>query len=272
MTSTENVFAAIPTATVTENISAGKAVRDTATLARRGLLKFKHSPQLLVDVIIVPIIYTVLFGSIFGGVIAGDVTTYLPTLIPGVLVNVAITSTVVVGIQLREDIDKGILDRFVSMPISRIAPLAGGLVAANLRYLIAVVITVGAGVAMGYRPASPLGVLASAALVVFSAFALSWVFALLGVALTKASAVQGFSALLLTILGFTSNAFVPTSTLPGWLRPIAEVNPLSQLISAVRLLANEGQVDHHLVYSVLGSLLIMAIATPLTVRIYLRKL
>ncbi len=272
MTSTDNVFASTPMATVTEHIGPGKALLDIATLARRGLLKFKHSPQLLVDVIFVPIIYTVLFGSIFGGVIAGDVKAYLPTLIPGVLVNVAITSTVVVGIQLREDMDRGMLDRFVSMPIARIAPLAGSLFAANLRYLIAVCITIGSGVAMGYRPSSPLGVVASAVLVVFSAFALSWVFALMGVVLSKASAVQGFSALILTILGFTSNAFVPTSTLPGWLKPIADVNPLSQLISAVRLLSNEGQVDQHLAYSLLGSVLIIAIAAPLTVHVYLRKI
>nr|WP_082502041.1 ABC transporter permease [Williamsia sp. Leaf354] len=268
----ENRFTTIPMATVTERVGFGKAVLDTLTLARRGLLKFKHSPQLLVDVIVVPIILTVLLGTIFGGVVAGSVASYLPLLVPGVLVNVAVSSTVVVGIQLRQDMDKGLMDRFVSLPISRLAPLSGLLVAALLRYLIAGFITIGVGLAMGYRPGSIPGVVASVLLVVFSAFALSWVFALMGVMLSKISAVQSFSALILTVLGFMSNAFVPTQTMPAWMRTIADLNPVSQLVSAVRLLAGEGRVDSHLAYSLIGSFVLIAVLAPLTVRIYLRKL
>ncbi|MGZ8179318.1 ABC transporter permease [Williamsia sp. SKLECPSW1] len=265
-------FSDIPLAHVVERITVAKAVHDTRTMARRGLLKFKHNPQLLVDVTIVPVVFTVMFASIFGGVIAGGVSGYLPILIPGVLVNVVTTSTVVVGIQLREDMDKGVFDRFVSLPIARIAPLSGSLVAANLRYLIAACLTLVVGLIMGYRPGSVVGTLAAIVLVVFSAFALSWLFALMGVLLTKASAVQGFSALILTVLGFMSNAFVPPDTMPSWMQTVTTINPLSQLISAVRLLANEGQVNEHLAYSLLGSVLLIAVLAPTTVRIYLRKL
>ncbi|MEH3154840.1 MAG: ABC transporter permease [Gordonia paraffinivorans] len=265
-------FADIPMAEVVETITVGKAVRDTLTMARRGLLKFKHNPQLLVDVTIVPVVFTVMFASIFGGVIAGGVSGYLPILIPGVLVNVVTTSTVVVGIQLREDMDKGVFDRFVSLPIARIAPLSGSLVAANLRYLIAACLTLVVGLIMGYRPGSVPGTLAAIVLVVFSAFALSWLFALMGVLLSKASAVQGFSALILTVLGFMSNAFVPPDTMPSWMQTVTEINPLSQLISAVRLLAAHGRVDEHLGYSLLGSFVLIAVLAPATVRIYLRRL
>ncbi len=149
-------FADIPMAHVVERITLGKAVRDPHH-GPRGLLKFKHNPQLLVDVTIVPIVFTVMFASIFGGVIAGGVSDYLPILIPGVLVNVVTTSTVVVGIQLREDMDKGVFDRFVSLPIARIAPLSGSLVAANLRYLIAACLTLTVGLVMGYRRAASRG-------------------------------------------------------------------------------------------------------------------
>lgn len=265
-------FADIPMAHVVERITLGKAVRDTLTMARRGLLKFKHNPQLLVDVTIVPVVFTVMFASIFGGVIAGGVSDYLPILIPGVLVNVVTTSTVVVGIQLREDMDKGVFDRFVSLPIARIAPLSGSLVAANLRYLIAACLTLTVGLIMGYRPGSVPGTLAAIVLVIFSAFALSWLFALMGVLLSKASAVQGFSALILTVLGFMSNAFVPPDTMPSWMQTVTAINPLSQLISAVRLLAAHGRVDEHLGWSLLGSTVLIAVLAPATVRIYLKKL
>ena len=265
-------FVDIPMAEVVDRITVAKAVRDTLTMARRGLLKFKHNPQLLVDVTIVPVVFTVMFASIFGGVIAGGVSGYLPILIPGVLVNVVTTSTVVVGIQLREDMDKGVFDRFVSLPIARIAPLSGSLVAATLRYLIAACLTLTVGLVMGYRPGSVPGTLAAIALVVFSAFALSWLFALMGVLLSKASAVQGFSALILTVLGFMSNAFVPPDTMPSWMQTVTEINPLSQLISAVRLLAAHGRVDEHLWWSLLGSVVLIATLAPATVRIYLTKL
>lgn len=275
MTTTESsipAFADIPVAEVVERITLRKAVRDTVTMARRGLLKIKHSPQLLIDVTIVPIVFTVMFASIFGGVISGGVSGYLPILVPGVLVNIVTTATVVVGIQLREDMDRGVFDRFVSLPIARIAPLSGALVAANLRYLIAASLTLAVGMIMGYRPGSVLGTVASIVLVVFSAFALSWVFALMGVLLSKASAVQGFSGLILAVLGFMSNAFVPPDRMPAWMETVATINPLSQLISAIRLLTSSGRVDEHLLYSLIGSLTLIAVLAPTTVRIYLRKL
>ncbi|SIR81286.1 ABC transporter permease [Williamsia sterculiae] len=265
-------FASIPMAEVITHIGVRKTLADTATMARRGLLKFKHTPQHLVDVIVVPVVFTVMFAGIFGGAIAGRVGDYLPLLVPGVMVNVTITSTVVVGMQLREDIDRGVFDRFVSLPISRLAPLSGILVASILRYLLAVSITLGVGIVMGYRPHSVPGVTVAVVLVVFSAFALSWLFALLGVLFTKAAAVQGVSALFLTALGFTSNAFVPTQTMPGWMRPVAEVNPISQLVGAARGLANEGVVNVHVGWALLGSVLLIAILAPLTVRTYLRRL
>ncbi|OZG26928.1 ABC transporter [Williamsia sp. 1138] len=254
------------------HITARKALLDTATMARRGLLKFKHTPQQLLDVIAVPVVFTVMFANIFGGAIAGTVDAYLPVLIPGVLVNIVITSTVVVGVQLRVDIDKGVFDRFVSLPISRIAPLSGSLVAAIVRYVIAIAITLAVGLAMGYHPASALGTMAAVALVVYAAFSLSWVFAFIGVLMSKASSIQGISALTLTTIGFMSNAFVPPESMPDWMRTIAEVNPISHLVSAVRSLANEGQADMHIVWSLLGSTLVIAVIAPLTVRTYLRRL
>ncbi|POH85091.1 ABC transporter, partial [Ralstonia pickettii] len=107
------------------------------TMAYRGLVKIRRTPEQLFDVTFQPIIFTLMFAYIFGGAIAGDVQNYLPQLIPGILVQTVITTSVVTGTQLREDMDKGVFDRFRSLPIARIAPLSGALLADTLRYAIA---------------------------------------------------------------------------------------------------------------------------------------
>ncbi|MDL9935708.1 ABC transporter permease [Gordonia sp. ABSL1-1] len=252
-------------------VGVGQAVRDTLTLARRGLLRMRHTPQQLFDVIVVPIVFTILFANIFGGAIAGGVQSYLPALVPGVLVSVAITSSVVTGVQLREDIDSGVFDRLVSLPIARIAPLAGSLTADILRYAIATTMSLVVGLVLGYRPGSIVGTLGGILLVVFAAFSMSWIFALMGVIMSKASAVQGISMLILMPLTFTSNAFVPTSTMPGWLQTLADINPVSHLVSSFRSLANDGALTAHIGWTLLGAGAIIAVAAPLALRAYLSR-
>ncbi len=240
-------------------------------MAGRGLLKIKHNPQHLFDVIVLPIVFTVMFSSIFGGAIAGNVTGYLPTLIPGVLVQVALAASVTTGVQLREDMNKGVFDRFRSLPIARIAPLAGSLLADVLRYVVGTTITVIVGLIMGYRPGSVVGVVCACLLVVVVAFALSWIFALMGVVMEKASTVQGVSMLILMPLTFMSNALVPVDTMPGWMQAFAGVNPVSHLVSAVREMANDGHFGMQIVWSLLGAAVVLIVVAPLTLRVYLRR-
>lgn len=256
--------------TVTERVTLAQAIRDTLTMARRGLIRMRHNPQQLFDVIVVPIVFTIMFANIFGGAIAGGVQAYLPQLVPGVLVSVAVTSSVVTGVSLREDMDRGVFDRFISLPIARVAPLAGSLTADVVRYVIATVMSLGVGLAMGYRPGSVLGTAAGIVLVVFCAFAMSWIFALMGVLMSKASAVQGISMLILMPLTFTSNAFVPTTTMPEWMQTLADINPISHLVSSFRALANDGEITAHIGWTLIGAVAIIAIAAPLTLRTYLR--
>lgn len=248
------------------------ALRQTFALARRGLLRMRHSPQGLIDVVVVPIVFTIMFANIFGGAVSGGVGNYLTLLVPGVLVSVSVTTSIVTGTQLREDIDSGVFDRIVSMPIARIAPLAGLLIADTLRYVVATSVSLVVGLAIGYRPQSMVGAIAGVVLVVFSAFSLSWIFALMGVLLRKVSAIQGLSMLILMPMTFTSNAFVPTSTMPGWLGAIAQINPISHLISAFRGLANDSTVTAEVGWTLLGSVVILAIFAPLTLRAYLSRL
>ncbi|CRK52596.1 Daunorubicin/doxorubicin resistance ABC transporter permease protein DrrB [Rhodococcus sp. RD6.2] len=247
-------------------------VRQSLTMAYRGLVKVKHNPEQLFDVVIQPVIFTIMFTYIFGGAISGDVASYLPIIIPGILVQTVITASIVTGTQLREDMDKGVFDRFKSLPIARISPLAGALLADMARYAIATTITFVTGFAMGFRPGGGiLGVLGAGVLVMVCAFAISWIFALMGVVMRKASTVQGVSMLVLFPLTFMSNAFVPADTMPGWMQAFVNVNPVSHLVTAVRELVNDGHVGMPVVWSLVGAAVVMTVFAPIAVRAYMRK-
>ncbi|MFE0504356.1 ABC transporter permease [Peribacillus butanolivorans] len=249
-----------------------QTVRNSLTMAYRGLLKIRRTPEQLFDVTLQPIIFTLMFTYIFGGAISGDVQSYLPVIIPGILVQTVITTSIVTGTQLREDMDKGVFDRFKSLPIARIAPLAGALLADTIRYTIATVLTFSMGFLMGYRPEGGLGHVAIAALlVIVCAWAISWIFAFFGVIARTASSVQGISMIILFPLTFLSNAFVPADTMPNWLQWFVKVNPISHLVTAVRDLANNGTIGWDLTASLIGAAVIVAIFAPITVRAYMRR-
>ncbi|GAB3580525.1 ABC transporter permease [Leifsonia lichenia] len=254
------------------HVSLTQSLANSFTMAYRGLLKIKRTPEQLFDVTLQPIIFTVMFAYLFGGAVAGSVQTYLPNLIPGILVQTVITTSVVTGVQLREDMDKGVFDRFKSLPIARIAPLAGALLADTLRYAIATTITFVVGFIMGYRPAGGIGfVILAGLLVIVSSWAISWIFAFFGVIARTASSVQGISFMVLFPLTFLSNAYVPVDSLPDWLRWFVNVNPVSHLVTAVRDLANNGTFGADGWLALLGAAVIVAVFAPLTVRAYMRK-
>ncbi|CAM2878552.1 ABC transporter permease [Paenibacillus sediminis] len=249
-----------------------QTVRNSLTMAYRGLLKIRRTPEQLFDVTLQPILFTLMFTYIFGGAISGNVHNYLPVIIPGILVQTVITTSIVTGVQLREDMDKGVFDRFKSLPIARIAPLAGALLADTIRYAIATVLTFVMGYIMGYRPDGGLGNVAIAGILVIAcSWAISWIFAFFGVIARTASSVQGISMLVLFPLTFLSNAFVPVKTMPHWLQWFVNINPISHLVSAVRELANHGTVGGDLAISLIGAGFIVAVFAPLTVRAYMRR-
>lgn len=254
------------------HISLKQTVDGSLMMAYRGLLKIRHTPEQLADVVIQPIIFTPMFGYIFGGAIAGGVEKYLPLIIPGILAQSILTGCVSIGVLLREDMDKGVFDRFKSLPIARIAPLAGALIADTIRYAIVCILTFIVGYIMGYRPESGFaGMLVASLFIILFAWCLSWIFAFFGVISRTASSVQGFSLIVMFPLTFLSNAFVPVNTLPDWLKWFANANPVSHLISAIRELLNQGTIGQDFWFSVLGALVILLIFAPLTVRAYMRK-
>jgi ABC-2 type transport system permease protein len=248
------------------------AVSQITTLAWRAFIKMLRNPEQLVDVTAMPILFTVMFGLMFGGAVSGSTAHYLPTLIPGIIAMTTVTACVGAGIQLREDMDKGVFDRFRSLPIARIAPLAGPMMADLARYAIAAGITVTVGVIMGYRPGGGvLGVLAGVLLAMITGWSIAWIFLWVGTRARSAGAVQGMSMMIMFPLAFLSNAFVPVDTLPGWLQAVTRVNPVSHVVSALRDLMNDGALTAQVGWALLGCAAVAAIFIPLAVRSYSRR-
>jgi ABC-2 type transport system permease protein len=253
--------------------SLADTVSQTLAMAWRALKKMRRNPEQFFDVTLQPLLFTAMFAYIFGGAISGSVADYLPVIIPGILAQTALTACMATGIQLREDMDKGVFDRFKSLPIARIAPLAGPAVADLLRYATAATLTLLVGLLMGFRPGGGvLGVLGGWALTIVAGWSLAWIFTWLGTVARSAQAVQGISMMIMFPLTFLSNAFVPESTLPGWLRAFVQVNPVSHVVSAVRDLVNDGQVTGEVGFALLGCAVVVAVFAPLAVRSYARKM
>lgn len=245
----------------------------TLVMAWRALRKMTRNPEQFIDVTAQPLLFTAMFAYVFGGAISGSVEDYLPLLVPGILAQTALTTCMATGVQLREDMDTGVFDRFRALPIARIAPLAGPAVADLLRYAIASTLTLVAGWAMGYRPGAGWGgVAAGWLLTIAAAWSLGWIFTWLGTVARTAQSVQGISMMIMFPLTFLSNAFVPTESLPDGLRAFVEVNPVSHVVSAVRELLNTGSVTGEVGWALVGCAAVVAVFAPLAVRSFSRRM
>jgi len=233
------------------------------------MLKVKHVPEQLLDVAITPVMFTLMFTYLFGGAIAGSTGAYLQYILPGLLVMSVLFTTVYSGVALNTDLTKGVVDRFRSLPIWRPAPLVGALLGDSVRYLVAAVVIVVLGVALGFKSGAGLGgVVAAIALVVVFAFGLSWVFTTLGLVLRSPSAVLNAGFLGIFPLTFLSNVFVDPRTLPSGLEAFVSINPISLLATATRGLmeGNAPAGDIGIVLATAAA--ITAVFAPLTTRLY----
>ena len=258
---------AVDTSHLSNHIPLATSVRQTLLMAWRALLKMRRNPEQFFDVVIQPLLFTPMFAVIFGGAISGNIKAYLPILIPGVLVQSALTTCMQTGVTLREDMEKGVFDRFRSLPMSRMAPLAGPALADTLRYLIATVLTIAMGLLLGYRPGGGvLDVVAGGAVIIVTSWSLAWIFTFLGTVMKSAQGLQGVSMMILFPLTFLSNAFVPASTMPTWLQDFVKVNPVAHIVSAVRSLMNDGQVTGDLAWGAVGCAAVVLVFATLSVR------
>ncbi len=274
MTSTLTVEAAGVPAAPTSDTQARPfpLLRHSLILAGRSILKIKRSPEQLIDVTLQPIIFTVLFVYLFGGAIAGSQHDYLQFVLPALMVQTVLFASLAIGVNLNTDIQKGVFDRFRSLPIPRSAPLVGAVLGDIVRFVTSIVVLIGFGYAIGFRIGTdPLQALFACLLVLVFALSLSWIAILIGMLVKEPGSVQGIGFLLMFPLTFGSSTFVPVDTMPGWLQAWVKVNPVTHLVEATRGLMVGGDVAWPVTQSLLWTVGITAVFAPLAVRAYRRR-
>jgi oleandomycin transport system permease protein len=214
-----------------------RTARQGRTLGWRAILKIRHSPDLLLDIIALPVVFVLMYVFLFGNAISGNWHAYLQFVLPGIAVQAMMFGSLGTALALNTDLRTGIFDRFRSLPIGRPAPLIGQVLGDLVKYAVSLVLVFGLGAALGFRAhGDPAVVLAGLGLIMAFAFAMSWVAMLLGTLASKPESVQVLSFVVIFPLTFASNVFVPTGKLPGWLQAWVKINPVTQLASAARAL------------------------------------
>jgi oleandomycin transport system permease protein len=253
--------------------SAGGYARHIVAIAKRSLIKMARTPEALIDVTLQPIIFLVMFTYIFGGAIAGgSQTDYLQFLLPGLLGQSIAMAGVALGQNLNADIEKGVFDRFRSLPIGRSVPLVGAVIADVGRYLILCVVTLGFGMLMGFRIETN-AMAATAGIGISIAFALCfcWISVFVGMKARTSGAVQGIMFLIVLPLSFACNTFVDPSTMPTRLQKFVEINPISQLVTTVRGLMIGGPVQESLMWTLVWMAILLIVFVPLALRGYRKR-
>jgi ABC-2 type transport system permease protein len=245
------------------------ALSASLTLGWRALLKIKHVPFQLFDVTAFPLMMTLMFTFLFGGALAGSPREYIQFLLPGILIQAIVLITVYTGVGLNTDIDKGLFDRFRSLPIWQPAPIVGALLGDVMRYSVAALMVIGLGLILGFRPeGGALGVFLAVLLVLAFAFSASWIWIVVGLMVKTPESVMTSSFLLLFPLTFVSNIFVDPSTMPSWLQGVVGYNPVTHLVTASRGLMHGDAALANVVWVLVASAVITAVFAPLALRMY----
>ncbi len=267
-----------PTELVTPTAAASRTslrrnVRHALVLAKRNLVKTARTPEQLIDVTIQPIIFLLLFVFVFGGAIGGGSRhDYLQYLLPGLLGQGIAMGSIALGQNMNADIEKGVFDRFRSLPIARSVPLVGAVLADFVRYLILCLMFLGFGYAIGFRvETNPLALLGAVALAIGFALCFCWLSLWVGLKARTPGSVQGIMFLLIFPLSFGSSAFVRTATMPGWLQAWTKINPITRLVDSMRGLMLGGPVASNLLITFAWMAGLLAVFVPLALRAYKRR-
>ncbi|RJK97945.1 ABC transporter permease [Vallicoccus soli] len=255
----------------------GDTLSDGLTVTRRNITKLRRIPDVIVFSLIQPVMFIVLFVYVFGSAIEVPGVEYEDYLIPGIFAQTLVFGSALTGLGLAEDLQKGIIDRFRSLPMARSAVLVGRTAADLLNNALVLVVMVLVGLLVGWRPTTgPLPVAAGILLMLLFAYAFSWISATIGLAVRSVEVAQSAGFIWLFPVTFLSNVFVQPAGLNDVLRVVAEWNPVSALAAAVRdLFGNESSIpveawplQHAALVSVGWSLLILAVFVPLSVNRY----
>jgi len=245
------------------------AVSNTLTIARRNLLHIKANPEQLVEMTIQPFMFLALFVYVFGGAIAGSSREYLQYALPGILVQSLAFTPFTTALSLNADFQRGLIDRFRSLPISRSAVIGGRITADGVRIVWSILIITGFGVLLGFRFGGGVAG-AIGALVLLTAFGLTmcWPMAFNGMVARSPESVNTWGFMIILPLTFASSAFAQVETMPGWLQAFVKINPVTHVIDATRGLMRGGAVTEPLVDALIWLAVITAVFAPLAIAKY----
>ena len=254
---------------------------DIAVIAKRNVIKIVRVPEVLVFVLISPIMFVLLFAYVFGNSIDIEGSSYREFLIAGIFAQTVVFGATFTGAGIAEDMQKGIIDRFRSLPMSRVAVLAGRTLSDVVYNLASIVIMSLTGLLVGWRiRGSFLDAVAGFALLLVFAYAVSWIMAYVALLVPSVEVINNASFIVIFPMTFVANTFVPAESLPGPLQVFAEWNPVSSVTQAARELfgnippgtpePDAWPLEHPVVYTLLWAVAIVAIFAPLAVRRYAR--
>jgi ABC-2 type transport system permease protein/oleandomycin transport system permease protein len=250
-----------------------RGAADAAAIAWRGIVTYRRVPQLLVFSTIQPIVFVLMFTYVFGGAIHVPGVNYVDYLMPGIFVQTTVFGSIATAIGLATDVQSGLLERFLSLPIARSAVLVGRTWADLVRNVFVVILMCLVGYAVGWRIATDaLHLVAALLLVLAFGYSMSWIFATVGLVIGDPEAAQAAAFPILAPLVFASSAFVPVSSMPGWLQPFAEHQPVSVTASAARALTLGTPAASYVVQSLAWVAGILLVFVPLSVWRYRRVL
>jgi ABC transporter DrrB family efflux protein len=247
------------------------AASDMLVLAKRSFLRIPRQPDLLVGFTVQPVMFVLLFVYVFGGAIQTPGLDYVDFLIPGIIVQSMVFGGFVTALGLAEDLKKGLIDRFRSLPMWGPAVVAGRTLADIGTNVIQLVVMLVVGIAVGFRfDTSFPEVVAGIALMLLIGYAFSWVFAFIGLIASSPEAANAYGFTILFPVTFVSSAFVPVESMPGWLQPIAEHNPFTTMVDAARALFVGTPAGNDVWLAVAWSLGIIAVFSVLSAWRYRR--
>jgi ABC-2 type transport system permease protein/oleandomycin transport system permease protein len=247
-------------------------VSDLLVMTKRNLLRYLRLPNLLVFSTIQPVMFVLLFSYVFGGAIKGALppgAKYIDFLMAGIFVQAVIFGSMQTGVGLADDLSRGLVDRFRSLPMARSAVLAGRTTSDTIRNVFVVLLMTAVGYAIGFRFHSDfVPVIAGLGVAVLFGLAFSWISALIGMSVRDPEAAQAAGFIWVFPLIFASSAFVPVQTMPDWLQAFARNNPITHTVNAIRALTQGGPVWHDLWISLAWIVGILVVFVPLSVNRY----
>ena len=248
-----------------------RLVTDTLVIAERNLERLCTAPDLLLAFTVQPVMFLLLFAFVFGGAIETPGFNYVDFLIPGIIVQNIAFGGFVTALGLNEDLSKGLIDRFRTLPMARPAVLAGRTLADVATNLLSLFILLATALIIGFSFDASVGeIVAGIGLMVLFGYAFSWVFALLGLLVSSAEAANSLGFIAVFPLTFISSAFVPVESMPGPIQWFAEINPFTIVVDALRALWLGAPAGNSVWAAVVWSLVILAVFAPLAVRRYRR--